>query len=219
MNFAAMNYGATELVRSLIDCTWPEYFFRKLLGLSPETIDKLPTLALWVVGVYLVFALAALGLKKWKGQKSHSDMMRKFVDCICIVAAILCLWLVPQLVAQGKTMGNAVAGQFAWTEAGITWLSHFMQAWFDPAVLIIILVAFSALPLFTMVRYVKAYKLWALVWVVYDTLFGAVIVAAAVLAMHHGDFKWYLLILPALALNLLGQRGGVIRDNAPEQGK
>lgn len=219
MNFSAMNRGATELFRSLIDCTWPEFFFQELLGLSRETVDKLPTLALWVVGVYLVFALAALALKKWKGQQSHSDMMRKFVDCLCIVAATMCLWLVPQLVAQGKAMGDAVPGKFAWTEAGITWLSHFMQAWFDPAVLLIILVAFSALPVFTMVRYCKAYKLWALVWVVYDTLFGTVIVAAAVLSMHHGDFKWYLLILPALVLNLLGQRGGVIRDNNPEQGK
>lgn len=218
MNFAAMNHGATELVRSLIDCTWPEYFFTKLLGLSRETIDKLPALALWVVGAYLVFALAALGLKKWKGLKSFSDLARKIGDTICLVVGVMCLWIVPQFIAQGKVLAaQQVVGSYA--TRGYAWVSDMAQAWFDPVFLIILLVAMAVSPVLTMWRYVKTYKGWGLVWAVYDACFGVVLMAAAVLAMHHGSFLWYLTVVPPVILVALGQRGGVEKDVDPERGK
>ncbi len=219
MNFAVVNRGAIDLFTGLTSNTWPTYFLEKLLGLSKESIVALPTIALWVLGIYMVFAVAALSLKKWKQQKSYSDMIRKLVDCICIIVGTMCLWIVPQFIAQGKVLASGVEGSFSFSAEGVKWLSEFMQAWFDPIFLLIVLLAFALLPVFTMVRYFKGYKLWGLIWIVYDTCFGVVIVAAAVLAMYHGDFKWYLVILPPLVLNLLGQRGGVIRDNNPEQGK
>ena len=212
MNYSVITKGAIDLFAGLKSNVWPEYFLENLLGLKAETAALLPNIAFIGIIAYTVFAVLALCLKGRKKHKSLSGTAQKIADCLCILMVVMCLCLVPQFIAQGRLNAAEVHGQIAFSKEGAMVALEYLQAWFEPLFISVQLLIFAFPPLMTARRYLKTYKLWGLIWTVYDPLFGAVIVMAAILAMRHGSFMWYLAILPPLILNLLGQRGGVIRQ-------
>lgn len=64
------------------------------------------------------------------------------------------------------------------------------------------------LPVSTMLRYLKEYKLCGLPWAIYDVGFGLCCVSAMGLSMANDERMWYAAIPAALVLVMLGQTGG-----------
>lgn len=204
--------GMKSLWNGLKSNTWPDAFFMDLLGLSEEAADKLPKIMFYYIVIYGVAAIISLILHFWKKQKCFSDLGRKFVDVLCCTLAIMCGWLIPQFIAQGKLQASAVEGEFSLTAEGWHWLSEYLQAWFDPIWLGALFIAIAIMPLLTVRRYIKEYKLAGIPWAIFDEGFALLCMSTAVLTMFSGNPLWYAVIPAAFVLILLGQTGGVDLD-------
>ena len=212
MNSTLIVNGMKSLIEGLKTNTWPTFFFNDLVGLSKEASDSLPKYMFYYMVVYLISALTSLVLHFLKKQKSFSDLGRKFVDIICWAVAIMCFWLIPQFIAQGKRMAAEVEGSFSFTAEGVKWLSQYLQAWFDPIWLGILIIAIAIMPLLTIKKYIKKYKLAGIPWAIFDEGFALFCMSAAVLVMFSGNILWYTSIPGAFVLILLGQIGGADLD-------
>ena len=201
-----------SLIEGIKTSTWPTFFFNDLLGLSKKTADQLPKYMFYYMVVYLISSLIALVLHFWKKQKSFSDLGRKFVDIICWTLAIMCFWLIPQFIAQGKLQAAEVEGTFSFTEEGFNWLSAYLQAWFDPIWLSALIVAIAIMPLLTVRKYLTHYKFAGIPWAIFDEGFALYCMSTIVLVMAGGNTIWYAAIPVAFVLILLGQTGGLDLD-------
>ena len=212
MDSAAIIDGMKSLIEGLKTNTWPDAFFTGLLGLSEETAEKLPTYVFFYMVIYGIAALISIVLHFAKKQKSFSDLGRKFVDMICWALAVMCCWLIPQFIAQGRLMASEVEGEFSFTAEGWKWLSEYLQAWFDPIWLGALFLAIAIMPLLTVRKYLKIYKLAGIPWAIFDEGFAVFCMSAAVLVMSTGNLLWYASIPVAFVLILLGQTGGADLD-------
>ena len=201
--------GMKSLWNGLKYNTWPDVFFSELLGISDEIIERLPRFLFYYIVVYGVAAIISLIFHYSRGQKSFSDLGRKMVDVLCWTLVVMCGWLIPQFIAQGKLMASAVEGEFAFTADGWHWLSEYLQAWFDPIWLGALFVAIAIMPLLTVRRYIKVYKLSGIPWAIFDEGFALFCMSIAVQAMYSGNPLWYIGVVIAFVLILLGQSGGV----------
>lgn len=209
MDAALVVNGMKSLWNGLKNNTWPDVFFSELLGLSDEIIGRLPRIMLYYIAVYGICAVVSLILHFCRKQKSFSNLGRKFTDILCCALAVMCGWLIPQFIAQGKLMSSAVEGEFSFTAEGCNWLSEYLQAWFDPIWLCALVAAIAVMPLLTVRRYLKVYKAAGIPWAVFDEGFALFCMSIAVWSMHSGNPVWYVGILAAFVLILLGQSGGV----------
>ncbi len=209
MNYTAIIEGMTGLIEGLKKAKWPNAFFEDLLGLKADSADYLPKYAFWFLLIYAIAAMLSLILHYIKKQKCFSDFARKFMDCVCLIVGVMCGWIIPQFIAQGKVLAAEVEGSFSFTPEGLTWLSDFLQAWFDPIWLGVLFLGIAIMPILTIKRYLKEYKLLGIPWAIYDVGFGVICLAAAILSMASGSFLWYLTIPVAMLLISFGQKGGV----------
>lgn len=108
----------------------------------------------------------------------------------------------------GRQLPSEVSGSFSFSDAGLTWFSDMVHAWFGPIGICLILVVTMLLPVSTMLRYLKEYKLCGLPWAIYDVGFGLCCVSAMGLSMANDERMWYAAIPAALVLVMLGQTGG-----------
>ena len=208
MDYKIVVDGMKALTAGLKNNVWPDAFFRELLGMSEESIDRLPEMAFYFMIVYGISAVISLILHYAQKQKSFSDLGRKIAAFLSCFVAVMCCWIVPQFIAQGKLLASDVKGEFSFTQEGMKWLSDFLQAWFDPVFLIILLVAISMMPVFSIRRYIKNYKLLGIPWAIYDVGFPLLCFSAAILAMANGNLMWYVAIPVGLTAVWLGQTGG-----------
>lgn len=209
MNYTLIVDGVKDLVHGIKTNTWPDIFVNELLGLSGEKADKLPDYMMYFMIIYGVAAVISIILHFVKKQKCFSDFGRKMMDFICTVLMVMCCWLIPQFIAQGRLLADQVEGEFSFTKEGISWLSSYLQAWFDPIWLAALFAAIAIMPLLTVRRYIKEYKLLGLAWAIYDVGFGILCICAAGMAMASGSIIWYLVIPTALIAIKFGQTGGV----------
>lgn len=212
MDYAAITNGMKSLWDSLKNNTWPDAFFTDLLGLSKEITDKLPKFMFYYMVIYGIAAVISLVLHYGKQQKCFSNLGRKLTDALCCTLAVMCGWLIPQFIAQGKVLASQVEGHFSFTAGGWHWLSEYLQAWFDPIWLGVLFLAIASMPMLTMRKYIKEYKLAGIPWAIFDEGFALFCMCTAVLAMSSGNPLWYAWIPAAFVLILLGQTGGVDLD-------
>ncbi len=209
MNGPLVVKGMKGLVDGLKTNVWPDVFFSELLELSPETVSKLPDWAMKYLIIYAVAALLSILLHYKKKQKSFSNFTWKLADFICMAVAVMCLWIIPQFYRQAKMFAAEVPGEFSWTREGFSWLSEWMQSWFDPVFLGIIFIAIAVCPFMKALRYLREYKLFGIPWAIYDMGFSILCYSAAILAMASGEWYWYAAIPAAMVLVSFGQTGGV----------
>jgi len=204
--------GMKSLIEGLKTNTWPTVFFSDFLGLSKEIIDQLPKYMFFYMILYFVAAIFSLLLHFIKKQKSFSDLGRKFVDLLCWALAIMCFWFIPQFIAQGRLQAAEVEGFFSFSEEGLKWLSAYLQAWFDPIWLGVLLIAIAIMPLLTVRKYIKIYKFFGIPWAIFDEGFALFCMCTATLVMASGNILWYAAIPAAFVLIVLGQTGGADLD-------
>ena len=83
-------------------------------------------------------------------------------------------------------------------------------------VLVILLTA--VLPLQSALHYLKVYKLFGVPHMIFDVGTGLYLLSVVLLAAARGERRLYLLILPAVIMLCIIQRGGAIREDRRTRG-
>lgn len=212
--------GIMNLKDCLISNTYPSIFLKNVLGLSPDTAQKLPKYLLVYISVYLLCGLVTLFLHFGRRQMSLNGWTKQAANIILTLADFLFL---PSLFVFARLGRDAAATQVSPYQGELSdaW-RYFSQLWtaLFPFLFTVLVLLFTVLlPIQAAWRYLKMYRLSGLPHMVLDVGTGLYLACTALLSMSTGSRLWYVLLVPALLLLCAVQFGGYIPDsrNTPSQ--
>lgn len=199
-----------QLIENVKANVFPSSFLTNVMGISPETLAKLPGLLTAFVVLYLLCGGATVALRFMRGQKSLNSIPRQISN---IILTWCCVFLVPlvSLLAKAtvfvaKTEAAAHQGDLI-KSLGTAFGESFYFLMALGAVLFTIW-----MPVSSAIRYLQVHKLYGIPHMVFDIGFGPYMLAVMLLAAHKGSRGLLLLILLAAAMLIAVQTGGYISE-------
>ena len=173
-------------------------------------------LEIWIA-VYLVCGLITVLLRQVREQRSLSTGSRMVNNVILIVANF---FFVPQLRVFWEMGRISLAGVTPWAGTAQDFVRWFSEAWtsiFTPLFMFLVIFLTALLPLQSALHYLKVYKLFGVPHMIFDVGTGLYLLSVVLLAAAKGERRLYLLILPAVIMLCIIQRGGAIREERRTQ--
>ena len=217
INFLQSLRGFQDLYHCLRTNAYPETFLKNVLGLTESSMAALPQrLAIWIA-VYLVCGLITVLLRQIRQQRSLSTGSRMVNNVILIAANF---FFVPQLRVFWEMCRISLAGVTPWAGTAQDFVRWFSEAWtsiFTPLFMFLVILLTAVLPLQSALHYLKVYKLFGVPHMIFDVGTGLYLLSVVLLAAAKGERRLYLLILPAVIMLCMIQRGGAIREERRTQ--
>jgi hypothetical protein len=201
--------GLLECLKSNM---FPASFLTNVLGFSPSLTDRLPQYLWRAVGVYFFCGLVTLVLRYKKGQRSLTSIPHQINN---VILTWCCTLFIPLLALLGKScvyiLQNEVAA-YQGKDDLVRFAGEAVSSVFD-VVLVLLAVAFTVwMPVSSAIRYLRVHRLGGLPHMVFDVETGPFLLSVVLLAASQSDRRLYLLVLPAIVLLGLVQRGGYIPE-------
>jgi hypothetical protein len=200
----------------LLEClktnSYPASFLTNALGLSPSLTDQLPQ-ALWgYVLVYFLCGLVTVLLRYKKGQRSLNSVVHQINN---VILTWCCTLFLPLLVLAAKSCVYILQNEVAAYQGKDDLVRFAGEALFSIFDMVVVLagVAFTVwIPVSSAIRYLRVHHLGGLPHMILDVGTGPFLLSVMLLSASRGDRRLYLLVLPAIVLLGVVQRGGYIPE-------
>lgn len=192
--------------------TYPASFLTNALGLGPETCARLPRMLVWFAAIYLGCGAVSVLLCFRRKQRSLNSVSHQINTAILVCCAVV---FVPLLVYLARACVYVIQHEVSPPQGMGDLLRCFSEA---VSKIFYMVLAFAGvlftvwMPVSSLLRYLKVYRLWGVPHGIFDVGFGLYLADTALLAAYYADRRLYALILPAVLLLAVIQRSGYIPE-------
>lgn len=196
----------------VVENQYPTSFLTRALLLSPAQAQSLPRFFTGYIIVYFLCGCAALYIHIKRKQRSLNSWNKQVCN---IVFTVTDFFFIPMLFGIWMIGRDELAAVTPYSGELTDLWRYFSEAWtaiFTPLLIFLVTLLVALFPFQAAYRYIKLYKLFGLPHMVLDVGFGLFLISVLMLSAFYETRLICLLLLPALLLLVLVQRGGYIPD-------
>lgn len=196
----------------LRDQVYPTSFLTNALGFSQAFCERLPQYLIYFAGFYFLCGIASLILRFRRGQKSLNSVAHQINTAILVCC---CTLFIPALIYLAKACVYVLRNEVAPLQGQGDYIRYFGESVSSVFYIILAIagVAFTVwMPVSSLLRYLKVYRIGGIPHGIFDIGFGLLLMSAALLSCAYSDRRLYLLLLPAIIMLGVIQRGGYIPE-------